>query len=152
MKEPKRFRSVLAARPNGGIKVDLPFDPSDAWDDRDTYHVSGTIGGQRFRGPLKRGSPWVLELGPAWCRDPRFKSGETFEVEIELEGPQSSTIGADVAQAFRDEPEAARFFDSMPTFYRNNVARSIEDAKRADTRARRISEAVARAKARRRDP
>jgi hypothetical protein len=53
-----------------------------------------------------------------------------------------------VAQAFRAEPEAARFFDSMPTFSRNNVSRSITGAKRAETRAKRISEAVDRAKAR----
>jgi hypothetical protein len=34
----------------------------------------------------------------------------------------------------------------MPTFYRNNVARSIAGAKRPGTRSKRIIEAVARAK------
>jgi uncharacterized protein YdeI (YjbR/CyaY-like superfamily) len=55
-------------------------------------------------------------------------------------------MGPDVAEAFRSEPDAARFFDSMPTFYRNNAARSIAEAKRPETRSKRIQEAVDRAK------
>lgn len=145
--EPLRFRSRPSARPNGGIRVDLSFDPAIAWEDRDAYHVVGTIGGNRFRGPLKPGSPWTLELGPTWCDAPGFEPGDEVQVEIALEGPQSTTLGEDAAEAFRAEPGAARFFDSMPTFYRNNVARSIDGAKRPETRAKRISEAVARAKA-----
>jgi uncharacterized protein YdeI (YjbR/CyaY-like superfamily) len=67
-----------------------------------------------------------------------------------LEGPQSTTLGDDVARAFAAEPGAARFFDSMPTFYRNNAARAITGAKRPETRARRIADVVQRAKRRER--
>ena len=152
MMEPQRFRCVPAARPNGGIRVELPFDPAVAWEDREAYHVVGTIGGNRFRGPLQPGSPWAIELGPTWCEDPASVApGAEVLVEVELEGPQTTTMGADVADAFRTEPEAARFFDSMPTFYRNNIARSIAGAKRPETRAKRISDAVTRAKARQRE-
>ncbi len=144
--ESQRFRAIPQARPQGGIGIAIPFDPSVAWDDRDAYHVAGTIGGHRFRGALRHDSEWALELGPTWCRDPGFHPGDEVTVEIALEGPQSTTMGADVAEAFRREPDAARFFDSMPTFYRNNVARAIAGAKRPDTRAKRITDAVARAK------
>jgi hypothetical protein len=144
--ELQRFRAVAAARPSGGIRVDLPFDPSAAWPDRDAYHVAGTIAGHRFRGSLRRGSPWSLELGPAWCRAPGFGPGAEVEVLIALEGPQSTTIGPDVAEAFRAEPDAARFFDSMPTYYRNNAARAIAAAKRPETRLKRIRETVDRAR------
>jgi hypothetical protein len=137
---------VASARPPGGVRIALPFDPAVAWEDRDAYHVAGTIGGNRFRGALLPGSPWAIELGPSWCKDPGFGPGDEVEVELDLEGPQSTTMGADVAEAFGAEPEAARFFDSMPTFYRNNVARSIAGAKRPETRAKRIAEAVDRAK------
>jgi uncharacterized protein YdeI (YjbR/CyaY-like superfamily) len=58
------------------------------------------------------------------------------------EGSQSTTLGADVAAAFAAEPAAARFFDSLPSFYRNNYARWIEGAKRPETRARRIADTV----------
>jgi len=148
---PQRFRGISAARPGGGIRVSLPFEPSVVWEDRDAFHVNGTIGGNRFRAELKRGSPWTIELGPAWCRNPGFEPGDEVDVELALEGPQSMTMGADAAAAFEHEPEAARFFDSMPTFYRNNVARGIASAKRPETRAKRIAEAVARAKRRERE-
>ena len=58
------------------------------------------------------------------------------------EGPQSTSLGADAADAFRAEPAAARFFDSLPSFYRNNYARWIESARRPETRAKRIAETV----------
>ena len=51
-------------------------------------------------------------------------------------------MGADVAAAFAAEPAAARFYDSLPSFYRNNYARWIEGAKRPETRAKRIAELV----------
>ena len=51
-------------------------------------------------------------------------------------------MGADVAAAFAGDPAAARFFDSMPSFYRNNHERWIEGAKRPETRAKRIAEVV----------
>ncbi len=149
--EPQRFRAKPSTRPNGGIRLGLPFEPAVAWGDRDAYQVVGTIGGQRFRAQLRPGSPWTVELGPTWCQEPGLRPGAEALVEITLEGPQSTTMDQDVAQAFRAEPEAARFFDSMPTFYRNNVARWITSAKRPETRAKRISEAVDRAKARRRE-
>ncbi len=50
----KRFRSLVLARPHGGITVGLPFDPSGVWDDLDAYHVNGAVGGQTFRGVLTR--------------------------------------------------------------------------------------------------
>ena len=49
---------------------------------------------------------------------------------------------SDVAAAFRVEPEAARFFDSMPSFYRNNAARALNAAKRPETRERRLRESL----------
>jgi len=139
----RRFRVAAEGRPGGGIAIAIPFDPSLARGDRDQYHVHGTVGGQTVRGRLaKLDSGWSLQLGPAWCRAPGFAPGDEVEVALGPEGSQSTTLGADVAAAFASEPAAARFFDSLPTFYRNNFARWIESAKRPQTRAKRIAETV----------
>lgn len=139
----RTFRVAVEARPGGGIAIAIPFDPSLAWGDRDQYHVHGTVGGQPFRGRLvKPDSGWSLQLGPSWCRAPGFGPGDEVEVVLGPEGSQSTTLGADVAAAFASDPSAARFFDSLPTFYRNNFARWIESAKRPETRAKRIAETV----------
>ncbi len=121
----------------------IPFDPVVAWGERDQYHVHGTVGGQRFRGALtSTGGAWSLQLGPAWCRSPGFQPGDEVDVVMAPEGPQSTTSGADVAAAFAIEPVAARFFDSLPSFYRKNFVRWIDAAKRPETRAKRIAETV----------
>jgi hypothetical protein len=140
---PGRFRAVVEGRPRGGISVAIPFDPTQAWGDRDRYHVHGTVGGQPFRGPLTSSAGiWSLQLGPAWCRAPGFGDGDEVEVVLEPEGSLSTTLGADVAAAFAAEPAAARFFDSLPSFYRSNYVRWIEGAKRPETRAKRVAEMV----------
>jgi hypothetical protein len=139
----RRFRVAAEGRPRGGISVAIPFDPSLAWGDRDQYHVHGTVGGHHVRGPLVGlNGGWSLQLGPSWCRTPGFGPGDEVEVILGPEGPQSTTLGTDVAAAFASEPAAARFFDSLPSFYRKNYARWIEGAKRPETRAKRIAETV----------
>jgi hypothetical protein len=148
----RRFRAAAMGRPHGGHSIEIPFDPAVAWGARDQYHVQGTVGGNRFRGPLVSAEgAWSLQLGPAWCRVPGFQPGDEVEVVMGPEGPQSTTLGADVAAAFAAEPAAARFFDSLPSFYRNNYARWIEGAKRPETRAKRIAETIDLAKREKRE-
>jgi uncharacterized protein YdeI (YjbR/CyaY-like superfamily) len=59
------------------------------------------------------------------------------------EGPQSDALAPDIAAALSAEPEAARFFDGLATFYRKNYLRWIEATKRSpEVRAQRIAELV----------
>jgi hypothetical protein len=133
--------------------VTLPFDPVDAWGDREAFYVHGSLGKQTYRGSLDGDrDSWRLDLGPSWCRAPGFGPGDEVELVMAPEGPQSFSMGDDIAAAFAAEPDAARFFDSMASFYRNNAARWLESAKRPETRARRVEEIVARAKNRQREP
>jgi hypothetical protein len=138
------FRAVAEVRPRGGIAIRLPFDPDAEWGAKAEHHIAGTVGGCRVRGAV-RALPGgaVLELGPAWVRDWPGEPGSEVDVDLEPEGPQSSAMGDDVAAAFAAEPAARAFFDALPTFYRNNFARSIASAKRPETRARRIAQMIA---------
>ena len=38
------FTATAQARSGGGIAIALPFDPAEAWGDRDRYYLAGTIG------------------------------------------------------------------------------------------------------------
>jgi Bacteriocin-protection, YdeI or OmpD-Associated/Domain of unknown function (DUF1905) len=148
----RRVTVVAEPRVRGGVSVRLPFDPADAWGELEAYHVNGMLGGEPYRAALVPGPDgWRIELGPSWCLAPGFEPGDEVELVIGPEGPRSTTLGEDVAVAFEAEPAAARFFDSMPSFYRNNAARSLESAKRPETRARRIAEIVELAKQRKRE-
>ena len=133
----KHFSTRLQARPTGGFRVELPIDPAAAWGVRKRYHLAGAIAGHPVRGELKTdGAVPALELGPAWGRDARLVDGLEVDVELGLEGPH---MPDDLAAALGGNDEARAFFDDLPSFYRKNFVRSIEGAKRPETRARRVA-------------
>jgi hypothetical protein len=138
------FTTIAEARPGGGIAIKLPFDPSVAWGERERYDVTGSVNGHKVRGKLRsRADGHTLELGPAWQRDATIAAGASYEVLLAPEGPRLNAMAQDIAAALEAEPEARRFFESLPTFYRKNFMRWIEAAKRPQTRAQRIVGAVA---------
>jgi hypothetical protein len=140
----RTFTAALEPRPQGGIEVHLPFDPNAAWGVKDRHYVAGTIGGHRFRGALTAGEDdHSLQLGPSWCRDPRVGPGNEATVVIEPEGPQFDGLSPDFRAALGNERQARRFFESLATSYRNGYVDWIEAAKRPETGARRIADAVA---------
>jgi Bacteriocin-protection, YdeI or OmpD-Associated/Domain of unknown function (DUF1905) len=149
----KTFTATVEGRPRGGISIKLPFDPNAEWGPKDRHDVRGTIDGHTVRGPLRTvDGHYVMEMGPAWCRDPRVAPvGTQVQVALEAEGPQVAAMASDLAAAFDAEPEARRFFESLPTFYRKNFMRWIDSAKRPETRAKRIGETIATLKAGKRD-
>ena len=139
----KEFSAVVERRRQGGIALKLPFDPASEWGDRERYDVTGTVAGHKVRGKLiARDSSYYLELGPAWCRDEGLSGGEVARVSLQPEGPQVAAMDEDIATALSEAPEARRFFESLPTFYRKNYMRWIGEAKRPETRARRVAELV----------
>jgi hypothetical protein len=150
---PRTFTTTLEPRRGGGVTVRLPFDPAAAWGDKDRHYVTGSIEGCGLRGALTPvGETHELRLGPAWCRGAAVAPGARVSVTLEPEGPQLDTMDGDVVAALTAEPEAARFFESLATFYRRGFIESIERAKRPETRARRIAEMVAALMAGRREP
>ncbi len=148
MSEPKgrtaAFTATAEARPQGGIAIRLPLDPAEIWGERDRYYVTGTIERYAMRGVVadRDGEPY-LELGPAWCRDPRVGPGASLRISLSPEGPQIWTLASDFAEALTAEPKARRFFESLATFYRKAWMKWVEGAKRPEARAKRIAETVA---------
>jgi hypothetical protein len=141
----RSFRAKIKGAEKGGVYVVLPFDPEKTWGPKVRYHVRGTINGMGVRGALeKSGRGYFLPLGPAYRRDAGLNLGDLVTVMLVPEGPQSEALVADIAAALAAEPEAARFFDGLATFYRKNYLRWINATKRSpETRAQRIAELVA---------
>jgi hypothetical protein len=139
-------QSFRAAPTKRGTKVvlPLPFDPNRVWGERERYHVRGEIAGVFFRGPIQHDAGmYFLSLGPAWLRDAHLALEEETAVTLDVEGPQVEMMPADIAAALAADPQAQRFFESLPTFYRKNFMRWLDSAKRAETRQARIREMVA---------
>lgn len=130
------------------LMVRLPFDPDAVWGKKERHHITGTLNGERVRGPLERvNGHWALTLGPAWRRDSSLEPGMQVELVLEAEGPQLDALADDIVAALHAEPEAAVFFGSLATFYRKGYLRWVDGARKPDARARRIAELVALLKA-----
>jgi uncharacterized protein YdeI (YjbR/CyaY-like superfamily) len=56
--------------------------------------------------------------------------------------PSKATVPSDLAQAFESNPKARAFFETLDSQNRYAILYRIQDAKRADTRARRIAKFV----------
>jgi hypothetical protein len=139
----RKFSAPVESRPKGKIAIKVPFDPSAEWGEKAIHHVTGSVYSVPVRGPLIReGDAYYLELGPAWNRGRRPPVGSSVEVVLSPEGPQFSSLAKDFADALGAEPEARAFFESLATFYREGFVRWIEEAKRPDTRSKRIAETI----------
>jgi hypothetical protein len=140
----QRFSTALQSGAGGRVYIELPFDVADVWGEKDRHHVRGTINSASVRGPLVReGSAFLLILGPAWRRDGGFSAGDVVEVMLEPEGPQRDELAPDIVAALDAEPEARRFFEALPTFYRKGYLRWVDATKRRpDVRTQRIEELV----------
>jgi hypothetical protein len=138
----KRFRSDVV-RNKSKTYVPIPFDPNEAWGEKDRHYVKGTIGDCRIRGLLRiEDDGYALPLGPAWLRDNPLPTSGTIDVVLEPDGPQSEVLATDIALALDASPEARALFQSVAPFYRKNFLRWIDQAKRPATRAGRIAEMV----------
>jgi hypothetical protein len=145
MQTPERsFEARVEGAGKGRVYVVLPFDPEQAWGFRERYHVRGTINGRGVRGALERFSRgYVLPLGPAYRRDAGLAVEDPVAVVLKPEGPQRESLAPDIAAALEAEPEAARFFDGLATFYRKGYLRWIDATKRSpEVRVQRIAELV----------
>ncbi len=70
--------------------------------------------------------------------------GTTIDVDIELDlEPRVAEVPADLASALKADPRAGAAFDALSESRRREHVRTIEAAKRPDTRARRIETTIA---------
>jgi len=144
MQPERSFQTRLEGAEKGRAYVVLPFDPVNTWGLRSRYHVRGTIDGLGVRGALEQfDKGYFLPLGPAYRRDAGLQLGDLVTVTLMPEGPQSKGLAADIVAALEAEPDAARFFDGLATFYRKNYLRWIDATKRSpELRAQRIAELI----------
>jgi hypothetical protein len=139
----REFEAAVETRPTGGIAIRVPFDPDEAWGSKDRHHVTGWIEGIRVRGSLtRRGGGAYLDLGPAWAPNGLVKDGHTVRVRLEPEGPQLEDLGPELRAALSADPDVRRSFESLATFYRKEIVRNVDGAKRPETRERRLAEAM----------
>ncbi|KAB2662688.1 DUF1905 domain-containing protein [Brucella tritici] len=107
--------------------------------------VTITINGHTWRSRVAamRGQR-LIGISAANRAAARISEGDIVEIDVELdEAPREVAEPADLADALNDCPQARASFDRLPFGLRQKHVRTIEEAKSADVRKRRIGKLIA---------
>ncbi len=141
----QRFRSVIESAGGGGAFVSVPFDVEAVFG-KNRVPVKATIDGEPYQGTLVRmGGPCHMLIVLKHIRLKIGKGpGDPVDVVVEEDlDPRVVEIPDDLAKALGSQPRARQFFDGLPYTNQKEYVQWIVDAKREETRAIRVSKAVA---------
>lgn len=140
-----RFRGevVLGGKTATGIRV--PDDVVDALGPGKRPPVRITVGAHTYRTTVAAmGGEFFVPLSAANRTAANVAAGDEVEVVIELDTePREVAVPDDLAAALDAKPVLRKTFDALSYSKRREYVRSVEDAKTAETRQRRIDKTVA---------
>jgi hypothetical protein len=147
MSAKKRFSVLLEKDPGGETtSITIPFDVNEAFGTRARVPVRGTINGFPFRSsvfPMGGGRHYMV-VNKAMREGANVKGGDTIALTMERDDePRVITPPTDFARALKACKTAQANWDKLSYSHRREYVRAIEEAKRPETRLRRIEKAIA---------
>jgi hypothetical protein len=108
------------------------------------FAVVATVNGYSWRTTVTRmRGEFLLGLNRAVRQQAGVEAGDTVEVELELDSaPRRVEVPAALDNALAEDSEARAAFDRLAYTYRKEYARWIDEAKRDETRERRVAQAL----------
>jgi hypothetical protein len=146
MADAHRFVAELrASGRGGGTLLDVPENISEALAQRGRVPVRVSVNGVAFRGSLMPTGDGrhVLGVTKAQLAEAGVAQGDRVDVELARDTePRVIEPPADLAAALAGVPEAEAAFAGLSYTHRREYVRWIEEARRAETRSRRVVKAV----------
>ncbi len=139
-----RFTAVLVPRGPAAAVVLDDDQVSTVGDGAKRFPVVATVNGYTWRTSVTRmRGEFLLGLSRAVREEARAEAGDTVEVELALDtAPREVEVPAVLANALAGDPAASARFDALAYTHRKEYIRWIEEAKRDETRERRITQAL----------
>ena len=108
------------------------------------FPVAATINGYMWRTTVVRmGGEYLVGMNKEVRAGAGVEAGDTVEVAIELDtAPREVEIPEALASALANEPEALTAFKALSFTHRKEYARAVAEAKRPETRDRRIAQTI----------
>ena len=145
MGQVKRFVGVLQPVPHGGLFVVVPAKVAMAAKVAHGARVRGTVNGVPYRSSLMKYSG-VFHLGvhKATVAGAGVAGGDRVRVTIELDDRPLPTAAVpnDLALALSRNPKASTSWERLAPAVRRGFVKDVLDAKKDETRARRIARIV----------
>ncbi|MFZ1995990.1 MAG: YdeI/OmpD-associated family protein [Solirubrobacteraceae bacterium] len=108
------------------------------------FPVVAVVNGYTWRTSVARmGGEFLVGLNKEVRTHAGVAAGDTVTLELRLDiEPRTVEVPPALAEALDADPEAQATFEGLAFTHRKEFARWIEEAKRDDTRARRVSQAL----------
>ena len=122
--------------------ITIPFDVEEVFGAK-RVPVTAKVNGAVYRGSIVRmGGRYMLGFPQAFRAEAGIEPGETVTVMIEKdESPRVVEVPEDLASAIK-ETELQSAWDALSYTHQKEHARAIEEAKRPETRQKRIEKAI----------
>ncbi len=141
----KRFRALVERGEGSVCAISVSFDVEKIFGKRGRVPVRGTLNGAPFRGSLfPMGDCHFMVVNRHLRAAAGVSGGETVPVQMERDDePRTIDPPADFARALRGNKEARAVWDKLSYTHRREHVEHIEEAKKPETRERRIEKSVA---------
>ncbi|MDX6270307.1 MAG: hypothetical protein QOD28_1530 [Acidobacteriota bacterium] len=142
----KRFRVLLEKHDTSeATGITIPFDVEQTFGTRARVPVRGTINGFPYRSSIfPMGGCFMMAVNKDIRAGAQAKAGDQISVTMERDDePRIITPPPDLARALRANKAAQATWDKLSYTHQKEHARAVEDAKRPETRMRRIEKAIA---------
>jgi len=150
MPDPVHITATLQARGPAAAVVLTDEQLAEIGQGAKTPAVKVTVnGGYTFDGRIGRmGGDTLLGFNKANRAAAVVEAGDEVELIVVLDdGPREVELPADLAAALDADPEARKGFDALAPSHRKEYARWVGEAKRPETRERRLADTLAGARA-----
>ena len=139
-----KFRATLLLGGKTATGIEVPPKVVEGLGSSKRPAVRVTINGHSYRSTIApRGGVYMLPVSAEQREAAGIAAGDEVDVLLELDtAPREVEIPNDLAKALAKEPDAKRFFDGLSYSNKQRHVLSIEGAKTAETRQRRIDKAI----------
>jgi len=139
-----RFEAVIEQSGRTATGIEVPDEVMTGLGSGKRPAVQVTIGGYTYASTVgTMGGRRLLPVSAEVRKRAGVAAGETVQVEVVLDtAPREVSVPDDLAVALAAAPEARAFFDGLSYSKQRWFTLSVEGAKKAETRERRVAKAV----------
>jgi hypothetical protein len=140
----KRFRAALDTEEGSTFTfIKIPFDAKAVFG-HGRPPVRVTLNGFEYRSTLASyGGVYYLGVNQTVREGAQVKAGDSVTVVLELdEKPRTVKAPADLARALKANPAAGARWKQLSFTHKKEYAEAIQEARKPETRARRIEKAI----------
>lgn len=150
----KRFRALVERGEGSVCAISINFDVEKTFGKRGRIPVRGTLNGAPYRSSLfSMGGCHFMVVNRHLREAAGVSGGETVPVLMERDDePRTIEPPVDFARALKGSREARAVWDKLSYTHRREHVEHIEEAKRPETRQRRIEKSIALLAAGRKEP